>query len=253
MTSQLFLKIPPKSQSGSLKVDLDPIHNPERSNSISTVTSTQQQDQPQPHRAKHLQQATRQYQQQQLSLSTRIDDNSTLYELVDDLLKVVGENKALKAEVWALANGISGPTLETHQDELDVVPSAFRYRDKYEQVDTHNTEPGTVGQLKREIERLQKLLDDRLKYNQELKDAIDSYEEQLRQIMDMLAQRHVEHNRQVLEGIKKDTDDLSLCKSQMYSKWTEYASEQDSVKELYDPLSKATEYITNLDISDAGE
>ncbi|QPG77361.1 hypothetical protein FOA43_004774 [Brettanomyces nanus] len=225
------------------------------------------------------------HKQQQLSLSTRVDDNSTLYELVDDLCKVVDQNEQLKDKIWDQVDTISstlgesrGKETDTGDDnnDLNQMPSAFKYKEQYEtlqklgltdQPSSHKSKnliyqslkslvrkPVTVNkkkedQLEREVEQLKMLLGDRLDYNGQLLNTIDEYENQLIEIMDTMARRHTDVNTEQLKVMEGFKEELIKLKEEMYGKYKDYTKIEEQGIMLYDCVDKIADYLKTIDLT----
>ncbi|VEU20549.1 DEKNAAC101472 [Brettanomyces naardenensis] len=344
----LFLRIPPKNSNNYPKVDFQSIKDrgsistisaensspsaaqPEQEPQVQQPQQTQQEPQQQQQRQQQLQPRGQRHlarypgfdtriqfqQQQQLSLSTHIDDNSTLYELADDLCKVVAQNSNIKDEIWRQVESLSleverkeghGEEVKDEERDKDVMkekilddsditadteidstylsdmasmPSAFRYRKEYEELRklgisgqlrrrSKNTLyrslrnlVGTQGkqqkvglenekktsQLEREVFQLSLLLRDRRAYNRGLLRTISEYEDQLIEIMDIMAERHVGINKEQLRAMEDYKRQLSVLNDKMFEKYREYTMVENKSVELYDSVRGVAEYIAGLDL-----
>lgn len=262
-------------------------------------------------------------QQQRLSLSTRIDDNSTLYELIDDLLKVVSQNSDMKEKLWSQVDRLSGRLDEQHQEQvrmqsnrsstsslrsaisdgstdnsdveqeeqfsvgsdeqfmndLKQMPSAFKYGEKYKQLrkqgmfkvgtatklrrrvsplfgglknlvgNKSDRENPAIARTEREIMALTTLLAQRTQYNRELLSTIESYEDNLTEIMSQMASKHVQFNKDELNTISKYESALLQLQTKMYNSYQSYTAVEDKSVKLYDYVDKIADYIAALDLN----
>lgn len=281
-------------------------------------------------------------QQQQLSLSTRIDDNSTLYELVDDLCKVTTANSRLKDDIWdqmhVLSDRIANlekknqkaieeekknednkrnhsdmpisfdSLIRTHRqtamndsdfrrqeqfmEDMKVMPSAFSYGDEYEKLrqrgiipidknagssrgatsllykslkslvspdkPSNGNEEGDLEddsansedcQTRREIEYLKLALKDRLKYNEALLGTIGEYEDQLLEIMECMAQKHVALNGDEISAIREYSEQVSELEMQMYREYRAYTGIENQSVKLYDGVDRIADYIAGINLN----
>ncbi len=280
-------------------------------------------------------------QQQQLSLSTRIDDNSTLYELVDDLCKITAANSKLKDEIWSQMQTLSDRTdylqkeeqkrqkaieyeelhpkdgfiierktfdnlvrkhkqtamkdsdfkiQEQFMEDMKTMPSAFIYGDEYRELrqkgiipieknssssgmtssllykslkslvstDKTGNSEGDIGdedasnedgQIKREIKYLKLVLNDRMKYNEALLSTISEYENQLLEIMECMAQKHVKLNKDEITAIREYSEQVSEMENQMYMEYRSYTDVENRSVKLYDGVDRIANYIADMNLN----
>lgn len=280
-------------------------------------------------------------QQQQLSLSTRIDDNSTLYELVDDLCKITAANSKLKDEIWSQMQTLSDRTdylqkeeqkrqkaieyeelhpkdvfiierktfdnlvrkhkqtamkdsdfkiQEQFMEDMKTMPSAFIYGDEYRELrqkgiipieknssssgmtssllykslkslvstDKTGNSEGDIGdedasnedgQIKREIKYLKLVLKDRMKYNEALLSTISEYENQLLEIMECMAQKHVKLNKDEITAIREYSEQVSEMENQMYMEYRSYTDVENRSVKLYDGVDRIANYIADMNLN----
>ncbi|KAF6008382.1 hypothetical protein HII12_004130 [Brettanomyces bruxellensis] len=88
-----------------------------------------------------------------------------------------------------------------------------------------------------------------MKYNEALLSTISEYENQLLEIMECMAQKHVKLNKDEITAIREYSEQVSEMENQMYMEYRSYTDVENRSVKLYDGVDRIANYIADMNLN----